>query len=87
MKSLKAFIQKNSKRITVFALILAIIGTVLLSADCFQWSNIKRDKFTSEYGVVVSRTEEIGMRKVGSLFIGIALIIQLVVELNKHQSL
>ena len=84
MDGLCQFIQNHSKYITLFALVLALLGTVLLAWDYIQWSNIKRAKFNQEYGVVIAMTENIAKQKLGSIFIGCSIMIQLVVELCKR---
>ena len=84
MDGLCQFIQNHSKYITLIALVLALLGTVLLAWDYIQWSDIKRAKFNQEYGVVIAMTENIAKQKWGSIFIGCSIIIQLVVELCKR---
>ncbi|MFC1532661.1 hypothetical protein ACFL7M_04765 [Thermodesulfobacteriota bacterium] len=81
--NLIAFIQTYSRAITIIALILAFLGTVLLSWDLIQWSNIERANFNQEYGVVVAMTEYIGYQKLGSVFLGISIFFMLAVELCK----
>ena len=84
MDGLCQFIQNHSKYITLIALVLALLGTVLLAWDYIQWSTIKRAKFNQEYGVVIAVTENIAKQKWGSILIGCSIMIQLVVELCKR---
>jgi len=84
MVKLAAFVQTYSKIFTIFALILALFGTLLLSYDYLQWSNIKRTKSDSEYGVMLYMEEKIGKQKMGSILVGASIIALLIVELCKR---
>ena len=83
MIEIAGFIQSHSKWFTIPALLLALFGTILIGWDYLQWSNTKNSKFNQDNGVLVAVTEKIGKQKIGSLFLGISIMLLLLVEICK----
>jgi hypothetical protein len=81
LAALLIFIDTYSRIFTTIALFLAAIGMLITIWESYKFSKIRKIKSNLDYSIILLIAERASRHRWGAILIGLAIIIQLVVEL------